>query len=50
MSVVYFDWDPAKRQGIIKGDYFNEIREAFSVNNDAARFQRRYARFVPSRK
>ena len=50
MSVVYFDWDPVKRQGIIKGDYFNEIREAFSVNNDTARFQRRYARFVPSRK
>jgi len=36
-------------QAIIEGPELNIIREHFSVKNDAAHFQRRMGRFVPSR-
>ena len=44
------DWDNGRRQGIISGDYFDDIREHFSVKNDAAKFARFRGRFAPARK
>jgi superfamily II DNA or RNA helicase len=44
-----FDWDNNKRQGIMSGDLFHEIREHFSVFNDAAKFARRRGYMIPSR-
>ena len=44
-----FDWDKRKGQGIVSGDLFEQIREYFSVHNDAARFARMRGRFCPSR-
>jgi superfamily II DNA or RNA helicase len=44
-----FDWDVRKRKGIVSGDMFDEIREHFSVINDAARFARMRGRWCPSR-
>lgn len=45
-----FDWDKSRRQGIISGDKFDEIREHFSVANPAAKFARYRGRYIPSRK
>ena len=45
-----FDWDRSRRQGIISGDSFNQIREHFSVSNPAAKFARYRGRYIPSRK
>lgn len=46
-----FDWDNGRRQGTIRGDTFDQVRERFSVKNDAAKFARKYGRrFVPARK
>jgi len=47
---VNFDWDNNKRQGIITGDYFDDIREHFSVANESAKFARYRNRFVSARK
>ena len=47
---IKIDWDRSRRQGIISGEYFQEIREHFSVQNDAAKFARHRGRFIPSRK
>lgn len=47
---VVFDYDVKKRMGMISGDHFDEIREHFSVMNDAAKFARYRNRFAPSRK
>ena len=47
--MVYFDLDKSKKFGILKGDHFNDIREFFSVKNEAARFARMRGRFIPSR-
>ena len=47
---VTFDYDPGRRQAIVRGDHFDEIREHFSVSNDAAKFARYRNRFTPSRK
>ena len=41
--------DEKKRLGILSGDLFDEIRENFSVKNEAARFARRFSRFIPQR-
>jgi len=41
--------DEKKRLGILSGDLFDEIREHFSVKNEAARFARRFSRFIPQR-
>jgi superfamily II DNA or RNA helicase len=45
--MVNVDFDSTKNKGIISGDYFSEIREHFSVENPAARFNRGF--FVPKR-
>jgi len=45
-----FSLDKKKLHGIIKGAFFDEIREHFSVSNDAAKFSRYKNRFAPSRK
>lgn len=47
---VTFDYDPRKRMGLMVGDHFDEIREHFSVMNDAAKYARYRNRFAPSRK
>lgn len=44
-----FDWDQNKGLGIMSGDVFHEVREHFSVFNDAAKFARRRGYMVPSR-
>jgi superfamily II DNA or RNA helicase len=43
-------WDNVKRQGIIKGDCFDSLREHFSVENTSARFARYRSRFISPRK
>jgi len=47
--MIKFDYDEKKRLGIISGDLFDEIREHFSVKNEAVHFMRRRGRFMPSR-
>jgi superfamily II DNA or RNA helicase len=47
---VNFDWDPGRKQGIITGDYFDHIREHFSVENQSAKFNRYRHRWLPARK
>jgi len=47
--MIKFDYDEKKKLGIISGDMFDEIREHFSVKNEAAHFMRRRGRFMPSR-
>lgn len=45
--MVKIDFDRTKGKGIISGNYFSEIREHFSVENPAARFNRGF--FIPKR-
>ena len=46
-----FEWDSGRRQGIMKCESLGQIREHFSVKNDAAKFARRFGRtFIPARK
>ena len=47
---ITFDWDSSRRRGIVSGEFFDEIREYFSVKNDGAKFARYRGRFSPSRK
>lgn len=47
--MVLFQLDKNKKHGIISGDFFEEIREHFSVKNEGARFARLRGRFIPSR-
>lgn len=47
---VIFDYDPRRQQAIMQGSHFVEIREHFSVANEAAKFARFKNRFTPSRK
>jgi len=47
--MISISFDDKKRLGILSGDLFNEIREHFSVKNEAARFARRFSRFIPQR-
>lgn len=47
---IKFTLDKSGQKGIVSGDMFDDIRETFSVNNDAAKFMRYRSRFVPSRK
>lgn len=42
-------YDIKKRQGILVSDKFDEIREYFSVKNEAAKFARGYGRYMPQR-
>ena len=46
---IKFDWDASRRQGKLSGEYFDEIREHFSVKNDAAKFARFRGRYMPAR-
>ena len=43
-----FDWDSRYKQGIVKCNELNLIREHFSVANKAAKFS--HNRFIPQRK
>jgi hypothetical protein len=48
--MIIFSYDPKKGTGILSGEKFEDIREAFSVKNDAAFFVRkRYGRYLPQR-
>ena len=48
---IKVEYDARKRQGILSGDHFDEIREAFSVHNESAKFARyRGSRYIPNRK
>ena len=48
--MINFAYDPKKNTGILSGDKFEDIREAFSVKNEAAFFiRKRYGRFLPQR-
>jgi superfamily II DNA or RNA helicase len=48
--MISFTYDSKKNTGIISGEMLEDIREAFSVKNDAAFFVRkRYGRFLPNR-
>ena len=48
--MIQFSYDPKKGTGVVSGDLFEDIREAFSVKNEAAFFMRkRYGRFLPQR-
>ena len=47
---VNFTYDAGRKQAIMTGDHFEEVREHFSVANDAAKFARYKNRFAPSRK
>lgn len=47
--MVLFDYDNKKSVATLSGDFFNEIREHFSVKNEGARFARLRGRFIPSR-
>jgi len=46
--MISLDFDKKKNKGIYSGDYFDEVREFFSVKNEASKFSRN--RFIPSRK
>ena len=50
MITVKFDWDNSKGQGILSGDLFEEIREHFSIKNDAATFARMRGQWASARK
>ncbi|NBW58132.1 DEAD/DEAH box helicase [bacterium] len=48
--MIQFSFDEKKGVGILSGDLFQDLREHFSVKNDAAFFvRRRYGRFLPQR-
>lgn len=46
--MIELNYDIKKRKGIYSGDYFDEVKEFFSVKNEASKFSRN--RFAPSRK
>lgn len=47
---VTFDYDSRKRLALVSGAHFEEVREHFSVYNDAAKYARFKNRFIPSRR
>ena len=48
--MITLSFDPKKGTGVLSGELFEEIRENFSVKNEAAFFvRRRYGRFLPQR-
>ena len=49
-QTVKFDYDERKRLAIMAGAHFDEIREHFSVYNDAAKYARFKNRYIPSRR
>ena len=48
--MMKFTMDKSGKKGVMTGDIFEQVREAFSVNNDAAKFMRYRSRYVPNRK
>lgn len=46
--MICIDYDSKKRKGIISGDEFDVVREHFSVENPAAKFNR-YRKFIAKR-
>jgi superfamily II DNA or RNA helicase len=46
--MIVFGYDEKKKKGVYTGEFFDEVKEHFSVKNDAAKFARN--RFAPSRK
>ena len=51
--MLTFDYNPSTRKLLLKTedlDLFNRVREHFSIVNDAARYGRRYGRYIPPRK
>jgi superfamily II DNA or RNA helicase len=46
--MIQIDYDAKRRKGVISGEYFDVIREYFSVDNPAARFLK-HRRFIPRR-
>ena len=48
--MINFSLDEKKGMGVLSGDMFEDIRETFSVKNEAAIFmRRRFGRFLPQR-
>jgi len=47
--IINFDYDSKKGLGVISSDINDEIREYFSVKNEAAYFMRKRGRFMPAR-
>jgi superfamily II DNA or RNA helicase len=45
-----FDYDERKNVGLMSGDFFDQVRQAFSVYNEAHRFARYRGGFAPKRK
>ena len=46
--MISLEYDEKKNKGIYNGSFFEDVREHFSVKNEAAKFSR--GRFMPSRK
>ena len=46
--MITLDFDSKKKKGIYSGEYFDEVKEFFSVKNEVAKFSRN--KFMPSRK
>jgi superfamily II DNA or RNA helicase len=48
--MINFTYDPKRGTGLLSGEMFEDIREAFSVKNEAAFFIRqKYGRYLPQR-
>ena len=45
--MLFRSFDSKKKKAILSGDYLDDIREHFSVKNEASKFSR--GRFIPSR-
>lgn len=46
---MHFSLDKNSKYAVMQGDLLDEIREHFSVKNDAAPYTKRFNRFVPTR-
>jgi superfamily II DNA or RNA helicase len=46
---MHFSLEPGGKYAVMQGDQLEEVREHFSVKNDAAPFTRKYCKFVPAR-
>tara|TARA_R110000868_G_scaffold138335_1_gene352357 strand:- start:7357 stop:8835 length:1479 start_codon:yes stop_codon:yes gene_type:complete len=47
--MITFTLEKNKKYAIVQGDLFEDIREHFSVKNEAAKFTKRFNRFIPDR-
>ena len=47
--MITFTLEKNKKYAIVQGDLFDDIREHFSVKNEAAKFTKRFNPFVPDR-